>query len=1010
MDNGKPTNLSWPRGALGGGQSVEVRTPEEEDDTLSSRQYARFLDLISEGLCVGLCDKNWNPITSPASYGKGVFFNETQLIGDDNSPAFKDVRVGQKYGQSHNAQSPISGFVGAEDTRAVGVEVRRNYPVIRRISESETNRVKIGIRIPRMFKQEDDGDIVGSHVTMALHISHNGGPWGWYRRVSIVGKASSDFVAEYELSLPHTADWLNDFWDIRLSRSTDDTESKEQRASFWDYYTRVMDQRYRYPYSFYIATHIDAKSVNEIPQRAFRCKGKYVYVPSNYLPAPIRRYYRDPTTGANTGHEVAWNGTFYAAWTDNPAWIFYDMLTNPSYGMGRYISASLVDKWSLYSIGRYCDGGVLTPIGRYEPRFTCNCYIQTKEEAWKVLSDLASVFRGMLYWAGGTVHAVSDRPTNALMLFGPANVEGGIFNYQGTGRNARVTAVTVRWNDPKEFFKPKFEYVDDPIAIQRYGFRERELTAFGCTSEFQAQRLAKWMLITDQLETETVTFVTGLDGAYLRPGDVIGIQDPDRTGLKFSGRVEKFLTNPGNPYGNTIILDSVPATGSLVNYTISIYYPRNFYGDDTSGVKNDADMANIRPVQFWTTTITAWNPATRTIRTKASFEMGRIAGSYLWIISTAVTAAHQYFRVVSIKETEKFKYQVTAATYNSSKYAAVEAKGSIYRPKPGVIPAYNVVKTPLNFKVALKTVVRPEGAVYVLQLSWTHIQDKTLAYYVLHYLAPGTSQWMGLSHTNSNTYDFNYNRIGTYQFKLYSANVLGTWSPPAIASYTVKNLPTITTYRITGLEVDYGGNSTTFDTRDPRFDWRLNSPAQAMGLASTAPYGASSGTYDPMFKDYQVDVYDATVEPPRLGIREYITNTYFTVLKDQNRKAFGAAKAKLLFRVTPRHIYNTEGQSMQILVTNYPPALPKDFVGTPAKESITLSWSENPGQDVDLYEISFNTLPTTTGRTALGVSPTNSFLHAALEHNTTYYYWLRAVDTFGQRSSYTAMLSVTTLP
>jgi predicted phage tail protein len=354
-----------------------------------------------------------------------------------------------------------------------------------------------------------------------------------------------------------------------------------------------------------------------------------VKVPSNY----------NPTTRAYTG---AWNGSFKIAWTDNPAWCFYDLLTNARYGLGENIDPAQVDKWTLYQIARYCDQLVPDGFGGMEPRFTCNLYLQGREDAFKVINSMASIFRGMIYYADGEILFSQDAPTDAVALFSPANVIEGMFTYQGADRRARHTAVLVSWNDPGDMYRQKIEYVADPEGIARWGVVQTELLAVGCTSQGQAHRMGRWLLFTEQHESETVSFRAGMDAVRCAPGDVIKIQDPVRSGVRRSGRVVASTTN-------TLTLDAPVEMQPGISNTISVML--------TDGTIHEANVAyTAGPVS----TI-SFTPAATTAP----------APGAMWVMASTALVPEQW-RILSVTEVEPSIVEVNALYFNPGKFAAIE--------------------------------------------------------------------------------------------------------------------------------------------------------------------------------------------------------------------------------------------------------------------------------------------------------------------------------------------------
>lgn len=416
------------------------------------------------------------------------------------------------------------------------------------------------------------------------------------------GKTTSTYLRDYKINIEKVKSDLIAAgkklydWEVRVTRITNDdiSDSKYKHTNkiqFASVSSIVLD-RFSYPNTALVATKLDAKQFgSSIPKRAYKIKGLKIKVPSNYNPE-TRNYNR-----TNAGTEVwdasgnptyqNWDGTFYTTWSDNPAWCFYDIIANDRYGLGKYVPEEHLDKWSLFEIAKYCDGventsgaftkqdgshysgaGVNDGFGGYEARFTCNLYLQRQQEAYKVLQDMASIFRGMLFWANGSIVPVQDAPKDPVYQFTEANVVEGTFNYEGIAKKARHTAVAVTWHDPSNFHKQTIEYIDDFEAIDTLGYRLKEISAFGCTSRAQARRMGEWIIASEKVNSETVTFKTGLDAAFIKPGDIIKVLDAPRQGEKYGGRVSSGSTT------TVIKLDRSVSFYPSKTYTLSLVQTR----------------------------------------------------------------------------------------------------------------------------------------------------------------------------------------------------------------------------------------------------------------------------------------------------------------------------------------------------------------------------------------------------------------------------------------------------
>jgi predicted phage tail protein len=591
------------------GEIANVPSAEQSSGGLRSKAYARIVDLVSEGEIEGLVDG-----------AKSIYLNGTQLQNDDGTYNFTGIYAEGRPGT--NDQTYIAGTPGVESENSVNTEFTNATPVTKTISNSEVNAVRVTLSVQSLFKQKDDGSVVGTTVDFAVDVQSNGGGYVEVLAASFSGKATSKYQRSYRIELTGTGPW-----DVRVRRITEDSTSLTlQNKTFWDSFTEIIDTKLRYPNSALAYLKIDSTAFDGIPTRGYDMKLLKVSVPSNY----------NPTTRVYTG---SWDGTFKTEWTDNPAWCFYDIVTNARYGIGGYIDASQVDKWALYSIGQYCDELVPDGFGGTEPRFTCNMYLQSRTEAYKVVQDLASCFRSMVYWASGSLTLAQDAPSDPVALYTQANVLEGKFSYTGSSAKARHTVALVTWNDPADMYGRKVEYVEDQEAIARFGVVPTEVVAVGCTSRGQANRVGRWLLFSERYQSEVVTFATGIEGAVARPGQVIKVADASRAGARQGGRVHSATTT-------TITLDASVTLGSS-SWTMYVMLP-----DGT--VETRAVSGAVGAVVSLTSALSAApQPGAQ------------------WVMSTS-TAEAQTFRVLSVSEQENGVIEIAALKHDPDKYDAVE--------------------------------------------------------------------------------------------------------------------------------------------------------------------------------------------------------------------------------------------------------------------------------------------------------------------------------------------------
>lgn len=698
------------KGAKGGGKGGgnASHTPTEVADNLRSKAFAQVLDAVCEGEIGGLVNGL-----------KSVYLDDTPLQNADGSYNFTDVTVVTNSGTQ--AQSYVPGFSAIEAETSVSLEVKKSVSITRQITNQNANAVRVTVTVPSLtYVNPKNGDIGGTSVNIAVDVQTNGG--GYVEKINdtITGKTSSSYQRSYRIALSGVGPW-----DVRVRRITDDsTKSNLQNKTFFASYTEIIDAKLRYPNTALVGIKIDASQFQSIPRRGYDLKLLKVKIPSNY----------NPITRAYTG---IWDGTFTVAWTDNPAWCFYDLLTNTRYGLGNYVNAAQVDKWALYSAGVYCDGLVPNGFGGTEPRFTCNLYIQTRAEAFKVMQDMASIFRSMTYWASGSMTISQDAPQDPVYLYTPANVIDGQFTYVGASAKARHSVALVTWNDPADAYTQKVEYVEDEDAIARFGVVQTDIVAIGCTSRGQANRVGRWLLYTEQMESEAVAFKTGIEGAVARPGQIISIADPTRAGARRGGRVVTATTT-------VITLDSEPSAATAGS-TLSIILP-------TGAV----ELRNVSTVVGNTVTVTA------------AFSTAPTAGS-IWVYQSTSLVA-QTFRVIACKEAEDGGIEISALAYNSSKYGAIENGLELQ-----VRDISNLTTTPEP-----PTALTLSESLYLYQAearaqitaSWPAVTNAT-SYRVLHRKDNGN---FITDETSANDFDLKNITPGFYEFRVYSVGASGNTS------------------------------------------------------------------------------------------------------------------------------------------------------------------------------------------------------------------------------------------
>lgn len=498
----------WLRGSKGE-EPDPPYVPVESPNTARSKAVYRVIDLIGHGPNGGLVNG-----------AKSIYLDDVQLQADDGTWNFEGVTWTERTGLPD--QSPLPGFPAVETTVLVGVNVLHDTPITRTITNPDLDAVRVHLAMPSLWQQFDNGDLKGSTLQFTLEVVGHSAV-----TKTISDKFMSTYEVDYLLSLPAG----QAPWDIRVTRVTaDSTTSKLANGLAWSTYTEVLNHRLIYPDSHIIGGAIDASLFGgKIPRRSYDVYGRIIKVPSNY----------DPQTRVYTG---IWDGTWQQAWSNNAAWCFYDMLEHDGYGLG----LTAPDKWALYPIAQYCDELVPDGFGGMEPRFCLDCVINTRHEAYALINTMASVFMGMPIWSTGSVTVFQDAPADPQILATPANVIGGLFSYEGTGRKSRATVAYVTWNDPANGGKPTIEPVVNRAAVRKYGYIEKEVVAFGCNRRGQAHRIGKWLTDTADAEKETVTYRTGLDHAFILPGMIVAIADPWVANVRMGGRLrDGFATEAG---------------------------------------------------------------------------------------------------------------------------------------------------------------------------------------------------------------------------------------------------------------------------------------------------------------------------------------------------------------------------------------------------------------------------------------------------------------------------------
>lgn len=607
-------------------------TPVEAKETSRSKQLVKIIDVISDGEVEGLADGM-----------KSVYFDNTPVQSKNGSYNFNNVQLEGRVGSQ--VQDVIAGFNTSEKEVSVGTQVRKNLPITRTVTDNKVSRLRLTIGVQSLFSQNENGDTNGTTVELVITIGPQSYP------VSISGKYSSQYLQQ------HTFDNLPPVpFTVKVERVTEDSKSQRlQNNTVWSSYTEIIDTEFTYPNTALIGVKFDSEYFSNIPARTYDLLGLRVKVPSNY----------DTRTRKYTG---MWDGTFKTDWTDNPAWILYDVVTSKRYGLGNRLGEFGADKWALYQVSQYCDQLVPDGFGGKEPRFTCNAWLTEQRSAYDVINDICSIFRAMPVWNGQQLTVVMDRPSDPVWTYTNTNVEKGEFNYTFSAKKARHNAIQVEYADKDNGYEKAIEYVSDDESIRRNGLNVKKITAFGCTSRGQAHRTGLWLLQTEKLETKTVSFVVGAEGLMHVPGDIIKVADTYYAGTNIGGRV-------------------LAVNGKKVTLDREISVNGNSY---FSYINAQAKHQDIKIISV--------NGAEVTLdQAPAGLEAYGV-----WSLSTQQVTS-QLFKALSVKEETKGKYTITALQHEPQKEAIVD-NGAKFEPK-----ATSILAVPQVSNIGVT--VNPDGSI-----------------------------------------------------------------------------------------------------------------------------------------------------------------------------------------------------------------------------------------------------------------------------------------------------------
>lgn len=762
------------------GGSSSSRTPTEQPDDLQSVAKAKILVALGEGEFAGQLT------------GKDIYLDGTALENADGSQNFSGVTWEFRAGTQ--AQKYIQGIPGTENEISVGTEVSSATAWTRTFTNTQLSAVRLRLKWPSLFKQEDDGDLVGYSVNYAIDLQTDGGAWQTVLNTSVTGKTTSGYERSHRIDLPQAGST----WTIRLRKITSDANSaKIGDTMMLQSFTEVIDAKLRYPNTALLYVEFDSSQFNgSIPQISCEPRGRVIRVPDTY----------DPETRTYSG---TWTGAFKWAWTDNPAWIFYDLVVSDRFGLGHRLTAANIDKWTLYQVAQYCDQ--MVPDGKggngTEPRYTCNVYIQDRNDAYTVLRDFAAIFRGMTYWGGDQIVALADMPRDVDYSYTRANVVGGRFTYSSSTTKSRYTTALVSWSDPGNAYADAMEPVFEQALVARYGFNQLEMTAIGCTRQSEANRKGRWGILTNNKD-RVVSFDVGLDGNIPQPGYIIAVADELLSGKVMGGRISAVN-------GRVIKLDRV-----------------------ADAAPGDRLILNLPSGASQSRTIQAVNGESVTVTTAYSETPQAEA---VWVVESDELYAQQY-RVVSVSDNNDGTFSITGAWHDPDKYARIDTGAIIDQRPVSVIPPGNQ-SPPDNIVISSFSVVQQNISVETMRVSWDQAQN-AIAYEAQWRRNDGN--WVNVPRSSTTSFDVPGIYAGRYLVRVRAINaaeISSGWGYSEEKTLTGKvgNPPKPVGFIasenvVFGIELNWGFPANTDDTLKTEIQYSLTGTEDDAMLLADVPY------------------------------------------------------------------------------------------------------------------------------------------------------------------------------
>jgi predicted phage tail protein len=762
------------------GGSSSSRTPTEQPDDLQSVAKAKILIALGEGEFAG-------QLTA-----KDIYLDGTALENADGSQNFGGVTW--EFRPGTQAQKYIQGIPGTENEINVGTEVSSATAWTRTFTNTQLSAVRLRLKWPSLFKQEDNGDLVGYSVNYAIDLQTDGGTWQTVLNTSVTGKTTSGYERSHRIDLPQAGST----WTIRLRKITSDANSaKIGDTMMLQSFTEVIDAKLRYPNTALLYIEFDSSQFNgSIPQISCEPRGRVIRVPDTY----------DPETRTYSG---TWAGTFKWAWTDNPAWIFYDLVVSDRFGLGDRLTTANIDKWTLYQVAQYCDQ--MVPDGKggsgTEPRYTCNVYIQERNDAYTVLRDFAAIFRGMTYWGDDQIVALADMPRDVDFTYTHANVIDGRFTYSSSTTKNRYTNALVSWSDPDNAYSDAMEPVFEQALVARYGFNQLEITAIGCTRQSEANRKGRWGILTNNKD-RVVTFNVGEDGNIPQPGYVIAVADRNLSGRDLGGRISAVN-------GRVLTLDRAPDASAADRMIVNL----------PSGVSQSRTIQSITGNKVTVTTAYSETPVVEAV----------------WVIESDELYAQQY-RVITVTDNNDGTFTIVCANHDPDKFDRIDTGAIIDQRPVSVIPPGNQ-SPPANIVISSFSVVQQNISVETMRVSWDQAQN-AIAYEAQWRRNDGN--WVNVPRSSTTSFDVPGIYAGRYLVRVRAINaaeISSGWGYSEEKTLTGKvgNPPKPVGFIasenvVFGIELNWGFPANTDDTLKTEIQYSLTGAEDDAMLLADVPY------------------------------------------------------------------------------------------------------------------------------------------------------------------------------